>query len=154
MEGKVSHTQAQMRTHRLFVTLSHAQEEIHCFLSVQAVHGETGRCIALRKSHTPLLFLTRTRISLHVYHDDPCHKGEALNKTRVIGGGEDAKITKQLKPRPRTGAPTAAPLLTVWRTSTAMSFHGMIDGRAADSQVDPLKVAKFHKDFHVTVFCG
>lgn len=52
-------------------------------------------------THTlPPLFCTHTSTSSRVYHDDPCHKGEALNKTRVMGGGEDAKITKQLEWRP------------------------------------------------------
>lgn len=63
-------------THTHSFSLSHQQGEIHCSFSVSR-----GK-------------------SLHVYHDDPCHKGEALNKTRVIGGGEDARLQSSEKQRP------------------------------------------------------
>lgn len=63
-------------THTPSFSLSHQQREKHCSFSVSR-----GK-------------------SLHVYHDDPCHKGEALNKTRVIGGGEDARLQSSEKQRP------------------------------------------------------
>lgn len=111
MEGEVTDTHVCTNAHTISFSLSltHTHIEantlslrcssgtqrngtVHCFEKMAHTHTRT-------QTYTlpPPLFLTHTSVSLRVYHDDPCHKGEALNKTRVIGGGEDAKITKQLK---------------------------------------------------------
>lgn len=67
---------ASAHIHTTSFSLSHRHREIHCSFSVSR-----GK-------------------SLHVYHDDPCHEGAALNKTRVIGGGEDARLQSSGKQRP------------------------------------------------------
>lgn len=103
MEGEVTDTCTNAHTIS-FLSLTHTHREgntlfLRC--SSGAKRNSTVRSFEeIAHRHTPPLFVTHTSVSLRVYHDDPCHKGEALNKTRVIGGGEDAKLTKQLKQRP------------------------------------------------------
>lgn len=97
-------THAQMHTLSLSLSLTHTHREGNTlFLLCSSAAKRNSTVHSFEETahrHTPPLFVTHTSVSLRVYHDDPCHKGEALNKTRVIGGGEDAKLTKQLKQRP------------------------------------------------------
>lgn len=71
-----------------------------------------------------------------------------------MGGGEEAKITKQLKQRPEAGSVNSNLLLTVWRASNEMSFHLMIDERHAAAPMDSPEEIKYHNDFCVTVIFG